>query len=573
MLALVAGQDVEPAEGSDGTDGRWRIARQVAPDRVISTVDPDARHAHKTRSRRQDGYTAHIVVEPDTGHHHRHRTDPGRRPGQLRRRGRGRPAARATPARPGDGSRAAGWEVLGDSAYGTGDALAALRDAGHTPIIKPWPLRPAVEGGFTIDDFTVIEPTADQPGGDLPERVTRPITPARNVTFGAACRGCPLRARCTTSTSGRTLRLQPRGADRARLAARGRATIEHVGSAHDEQELEALKAAARQRLAGGQGELDLGPGRRGGRRGRVGRRCRSRPRGWGHLWDGAVRAPTTRSGSTGPSAGTRCSGSWCWRGSSSRPASSTACGCWPRPASTPPSYRTLNRRLPVYADDEFRRRAGRGVRARTPRLGPASLVLYDVSHAVLRDRRRGRVPRARVLQGTPPGAADHHRAAHRRGRVPADGRGVRGQHGRDHHHAARRSRAFMAAHQLRDVTVVADAGMVSDGQQARDRGRRAVVHPRRADPRHPLRRRRSGGASTPTQTIARRADPHPALARRAAPTSAATRSSTTSTGPTGPGARLRGIDEQVAKAETRRRREGAGQAQPVHPASSAPTSP
>ena len=38
LLALVAGQDVEPAEGSDGTDGRWRIARKVAGDRVISTV-------------------------------------------------------------------------------------------------------------------------------------------------------------------------------------------------------------------------------------------------------------------------------------------------------------------------------------------------------------------------------------------------------------------------------------------------------------------------------------------------------------------------------------------------------
>jgi len=53
LLALVAGQDVEPAEGSDGTDGRWRIARKVAPERVISTVDPEARHAHKTRARHQ----------------------------------------------------------------------------------------------------------------------------------------------------------------------------------------------------------------------------------------------------------------------------------------------------------------------------------------------------------------------------------------------------------------------------------------------------------------------------------------------------------------------------------------
>lgn len=30
-------------------------------------MDPDARHAHKTRERRQDGFKAHIVVEPDTG--------------------------------------------------------------------------------------------------------------------------------------------------------------------------------------------------------------------------------------------------------------------------------------------------------------------------------------------------------------------------------------------------------------------------------------------------------------------------------------------------------------------------
>ena len=39
---------------------------------------------------------------------------------------------------------------------------------------------------------------------------------------------------------------------------RGSRSIEHIGSAHDEAEVEALKAAARQRLARGQGELDLG---------------------------------------------------------------------------------------------------------------------------------------------------------------------------------------------------------------------------------------------------------------------------------------------------------------------------
>jgi hypothetical protein len=44
LLALVAGQDVEPGD----RPGTWRIARKVAKDRVISTVDPQARHAHKT---------------------------------------------------------------------------------------------------------------------------------------------------------------------------------------------------------------------------------------------------------------------------------------------------------------------------------------------------------------------------------------------------------------------------------------------------------------------------------------------------------------------------------------------
>ena len=67
LLALVAGQDVEPAEDSDGTDGRWRIARKTAPDRMISTVDPDARHAHKTRERRQDGFKAHSWSSPTPG--------------------------------------------------------------------------------------------------------------------------------------------------------------------------------------------------------------------------------------------------------------------------------------------------------------------------------------------------------------------------------------------------------------------------------------------------------------------------------------------------------------------------
>jgi hypothetical protein len=67
LLALVAGQDVEPAEGSDGSDGRWRIAQRTARDRVVSTVDPDARHIHKNRTRHQEGFKGHVSFEPETG--------------------------------------------------------------------------------------------------------------------------------------------------------------------------------------------------------------------------------------------------------------------------------------------------------------------------------------------------------------------------------------------------------------------------------------------------------------------------------------------------------------------------
>jgi hypothetical protein len=99
--------------------------------------------------------------------------------------------------------------VLGDSAYGTGDARQALINAGHTPVIKQMPLRPAVAGGFTLDDFTV---DADAATVSCPNGLTRPITATRSVTFGVACRTCPLRERCTTSKTGRSLQLHPQHA-------------------------------------------------------------------------------------------------------------------------------------------------------------------------------------------------------------------------------------------------------------------------------------------------------------------------------------------------------------------------
>ena len=61
LLATVTGQDLE-----EGDDGILRIARRVATDRVISVVDPEARHGHKSTAHGFDGYKGHVAIDPDT---------------------------------------------------------------------------------------------------------------------------------------------------------------------------------------------------------------------------------------------------------------------------------------------------------------------------------------------------------------------------------------------------------------------------------------------------------------------------------------------------------------------------
>jgi hypothetical protein len=224
MLALVAGQDVEPAEGSDGTDGRWRIARRVAPDRVISQVDPDARHTRKSPEARRDGYRAHVAAEPETGiitdEALTKAAGPENSDAAVAERFLTADTAPAADAdtdaaghRDGGENRGGGSdeggarEWYGDSAYGTGDLRGAIGDAGHEAVIKPKPLGSPIEGGFTVDDFAVDEHagTVNCPAGHI-----RPISATRVASFGALCGGCPLRARCTKSKSGRKIVLHER---------------------------------------------------------------------------------------------------------------------------------------------------------------------------------------------------------------------------------------------------------------------------------------------------------------------------------------------------------------------------
>jgi IS5 family transposase len=215
LLALVAGQDVEPGE----RPGTWRIARAVARDRVVSTVDPESRHAHKSRASYRDGYKAHVAAEPETGLI---------------------TANTLTPGNTADGEVAAELlaeedepvEVLGDAAYGGGQTRAELAEAGHAATIKPLPLRPAVPGGFDRDDFAV-----DHDAGTVtcPNKVTVAISAKGNATFGRRCAGCPLRTRCTTNKTGRSLHVSTH--DRELVAARAQAKTPEFAAAYPRRSL------------------------------------------------------------------------------------------------------------------------------------------------------------------------------------------------------------------------------------------------------------------------------------------------------------------------------------------------
>jgi hypothetical protein len=202
LLALVAGQDVEPAEDGDGRDGRWRITQGTAYDRVVSTVDPEARHIHKNRSRHQDGYRAHVAFEPEAGLF----------TGVALTRGAGAENHEATVARDLLAQETGDLTVLGDTAYGTGDLREHLHAQGHDLVLKPAPLTPAVPGGFTADEFTV-----DTKQGQVtcPAGHTRPLgktlaNGARQAQFKALCADCPLKNLCTRSKTGRVFTVHPR---------------------------------------------------------------------------------------------------------------------------------------------------------------------------------------------------------------------------------------------------------------------------------------------------------------------------------------------------------------------------
>ena len=112
-----------------------------------------------------------------------------------------------------------GAEIVADSAYASGAALETFDDLGHTPVVKPIVRKPHIEDGFHRDDFDIDtgRRTVTCPAGH-----TVRIRPGGTAPFAKRCRGCPLRARCTTSKRGRTITVDQhhdrRAANKARWA-------------------------------------------------------------------------------------------------------------------------------------------------------------------------------------------------------------------------------------------------------------------------------------------------------------------------------------------------------------------
>jgi hypothetical protein len=244
---------------------------------------------------------------------------------------------------------------------------------------------------------------------------------------------------------------------------RGSRDIEHIWSARDDVELELLKAAARQRLAAGQGELELGlertePAMRGAGGGPLpitGSRM-------GHLWDALSRGYDVLGFDR--AAG----GDEVFRqlvlARIIEPASKLdSLRVLEETGASAPSYRTLLRRLPVFAKDSWRQQLSAACAAHAG-LGPASLVLYDVSTLYFEtdagdgfresgfSKERRLEPQITIGLLTDQSgfplmvSAFEGNMAETKTMLPV-------------------IEAFMTAHQLPDVTIVADAGMVSEANQ------------------------------------------------------------------------------------------------------------
>jgi hypothetical protein len=235
LLATVIGQDLQR-----DNEGRFKIVRGVATDRVISTVDPEARHGRKSTSGKFDGYKGHVAIDPDS----EIITDAAAGPANA---GDGQMTGRLTGDldRDDDGHDVDGHDddghdddghdddghdvddgedrpaVYGDAAYGSGEQLADLEARGIDARVKTQP--PAGRGGkFSKGEFDIdlVADTVSCPAGTTVP-IVRSSDGSGTASFGRRCTTCPLRGRCTDAAAGRKITVHRHEALLARQRARG----------------------------------------------------------------------------------------------------------------------------------------------------------------------------------------------------------------------------------------------------------------------------------------------------------------------------------------------------------------
>ena len=199
LLATVVGQDLE----QDDDTGRFRIARRVAKDRVISTVDPDARHGHKTASRGFDGYKGHIAADPDS----EIITDTTVTAGNAGDASVATDLIEDLIDRDDIGGETDDATVYGDSAYGTGEFQQHLEDNDISSRCRTQPPS-APKGRFAKNRFDIdLEADTVTCPNDVTVEIRRGANGAGIAYFADACTDCPLREACTNAAGGRTIRV------------------------------------------------------------------------------------------------------------------------------------------------------------------------------------------------------------------------------------------------------------------------------------------------------------------------------------------------------------------------------
>ena len=261
LLATVMGQDLDEA------DGKFFIARGVAKDRVISTVDPTARHGHKTSARGYDGHKGHVATDPDSEIITATKVTPANAgdasvaseliedliaeaaykkatpddatnddatnddeapsvevPAEMyddivADAEAAAAADAAADVAAGEGPKAAEPTVYGDAAYGTGAFQSHLESAGIASGCKTQP--PTAPGGrYAKDQFGIdLDASTVTCPNDVVVSIRRHADGGGTASFAGACATCPLRGDCTGSPNGRTISVGPHEAVLARSRA------------------------------------------------------------------------------------------------------------------------------------------------------------------------------------------------------------------------------------------------------------------------------------------------------------------------------------------------------------------